>query len=110
MKYTIEGEVESVGEVQQISEKFKKADFALIVPDGKYPQLIPFQLTGQNTSIIDTLKAGDFVEVSFNLRGRRANNGKVYGSNDAWLVKVLKKGAVKVEPSLDAPDDSDVPF
>ena len=108
MKFTIEGEVEYVGAVQQISEKFKKAEFALHVPDGKYPQLIPFQLTGQNTSIIDTFKAGDFVEVSFNLRGRRANNGKVYGSNDAWLVKVLKAGVKQPEPEL-GPDD-DIPF
>ncbi len=42
----------------------------LEVEDGKYPQYITLQATGDKTSLLDGYKVGEEVEASFNLRGR----------------------------------------
>lgn len=105
--FWIEGEIESIGPVQQVSEKFKKAEFTLLVPDGKYPQLLVFQLSGKNTDKIGSFKVGDQATVSFNLRGRRTDSGRCFNTLDVWSVKVTKRSQKKAAPmpDLDANDD-----
>ncbi|TAF33499.1 MAG: DUF3127 domain-containing protein [Cytophagales bacterium] len=75
---------------QQVSEKFRKREFVLEVPDGQYSQHIKFQLTQDRCEVIDAFKENDTVRVSFNLRGRpyQSKTGEtVYFTNlEAWRV------------------------
>lgn len=48
---------------------------------------------------------GDEVLIAVNLRGREAN-GKFYGSNDAWHVKVTRSAGGPPPPT----DDDQLPF
>ncbi len=84
MKVT--GTIKLINAEQVISEKFRKREFVITTED-KYPQDILFQLTQNNTDLIDTIRVGEKVEVSYNLRGKEYN-GRYYVSLDAWQVSV----------------------
>ena len=70
-----------------------KRELWLDVPDGKYPQVVALECTGDGVSLLDGLHHGDEVRVSFNLRGRswtdKNGNEKVFNSLNAWKVDRL---------------------
>jgi len=53
-------------------------------------------------SMLDTVKRGDAVEVSFNVRGREFNR-RYYNTLDAW--KVERPGSKPTDTPLDTQDD-----
>ena len=88
--FSISGSVYHVGEEQSFSDKFKKRDLVIEVEDGNYKQIVKFQLINERCDLADKLRAGQDVEVSFNLQGREYNkDGKTsYFTNlTAWRVK-----------------------
>ena len=91
----LEGQIIHLGQVEQKSEKFRLR-IIVIKTDEKYPQEIPVQFTNTNVDKSDSLKLGDAVSVSCNLRGREYN-GKWYLSLDAWRVD-LKSAPQAVNP------------
>ena len=105
MKVT--GTIKLINAEQVISEKFRKREFVITTED-KYPQDILFQLTQNNTDLIDTIRVGEKVEVSYNLRGKEYN-GRYYVSLDAWQVSV-QQGTQVAKPvtyaDLSAPPES----
>lgn len=105
MKVT--GTIKLINAEQVISEKFRKREFVITTED-KYPQDILFQLTQNNTDLIDTIRVGEKVEVSYNLRGKEYN-GRYYVSLDAWQVSV-QQGTPVAKPvtyaDLSAPPES----
>lgn len=110
MAYEIKGTLHHIGETQQVSDRFCKREIVLLVPDGKYPQHVPLQLTGDRTSLADDLRIGDELRVTFNVRGRESNkNGQVrYWLNlDVW--KLERTGERSADHSRSAPSD-DLPF
>jgi hypothetical protein len=112
----IKGKIKSVGQTEQKSDKFAVRTFVLEI-EGKYPEVIEFQLINNNTFIIDTYKVGDEVDVNFNLKGRE-HNGRVYNSLQAWKIE----GEPKLSNNETAPtettpkttnqdkEDGDLPF
>ena len=113
MSFKTTGIVKLIQNEQVISDKFRKKDFVITTED-KYPQDILFTLTQNNTDLVDTIKVGEKVEVSFNLRGREWN-GKYFNTLEAWSVSV-QTSKVKAEPhsivnetQLEEIDDS-LPF
>ena len=93
MKVT--GTIKLINTEQVISEKFRKREFVITTED-RYPQDILFQLTQNNTDLIDTIRVGEKVEVSYNLRGKEYN-GRYYVSLDAWQVSI-QQGAPVAQP------------
>ena len=101
-----------------------KRELWLDVPDGKYPQVVALECTGDGVSLLDGLHHGDEVRVSFNLRGRswtdKNGNEKVFNSLNAW--KVDRLNASQSAPSSGGSGfpgefggrpgdvDSDIPF
>jgi hypothetical protein len=81
----IKGKIKSVGQTEQKSDKFAVRTFVVTI-EGKYPELIEFQLVNNNTLIIDPFSAGDEVDVHFNLKGREYK-GRVYNSLQAWKIE-----------------------
>jgi len=112
----ITGKIKSVGSTEQKSAKFAVRTFVVEL-DGKYPELIEFQLVNNNTLIIDPFKAGDDVDVHFNLKGREYN-GRVYNSLQAWKIEGESKiNNNETTPTETTPqttnqnkEDGDLPF
>lgn len=82
---TIKGAVKLINEVKVISDKFSVREFVITTPDAKYPQDIILSAVNDKMSILDSIRPGQEVEVSFNLRGREFN-GRYYNTLDAWKV------------------------
>jgi single-strand DNA-binding protein len=112
----IKGRIKSVGNTEQKSAKFAVRTFVVEI-EGKYPELIEFQLVNNNTIIVDPFKEGDEVDVHFNLKGREYN-GRVYNSLQAWKIEgESKSNNNESAPTENAPqttnqnkDESDLPF
>jgi single-stranded DNA-binding protein len=121
------GEVVFITPTTSVSDKFKKREVTLKSQD-EYPQYVTFQLTQDKCDLANNLKAGDAVEVSYNLRGRKweAQDGtiKYFNSIEAWTMSLSSStesnlrhispmSAVdKLRKTFDTTDESsdDLPF
>lgn len=118
MAYDIKGTLHHIGDVQQVTEKFKKREIVLLVPDGRYPQHVPLELTGDSVSLVDGMRCGEELRVTFNVRGRESR--KPDGSVRYWLSLNVWKLERTSEPQsrgagMDSPDQpnnntDDLPF
>lgn len=127
----IRGKVHEIGDVQQVTDTFKKRD--LIVQYAENPQFVEyirFEATQDRTALFDSLNVGDEVEVSFNLRGRPWTNRdgvtSYFNSLVAWRVAKVTAEPVQagqpgagsqpvappptVDISADDGKDDDLPF
>ncbi len=115
MAYELKGTVHRIGEVKQITEKFSKRELVVFVEDGKYPQTVSLEASGDRMALMNDLSVGDAVTVSFNLRGRETNkNGeaRVWNSLDIWKVErtsAAKTNSGGYDPSASTNTD-DLPF
>jgi hypothetical protein len=86
------GIIHKIFETVQVSEKFKKREFVLVIDHtSPYPQNVSFQLSQDKVSLIDGYKPGEEVTVSFNLRGREwtdpsSGETKYFNTIDAWKI------------------------
>jgi len=91
MAFDVVGKLHVAYETKQVSERFSKREFVVEVADGKYPQFVSFQLTGDRVSALDEFTVGDQVRVTFNLRGREWRNPqgevKYFNSLDVWKLE-----------------------
>ncbi len=111
----IRGKVHEIGEVQQVTDTFKKRD--LIVQYAENPQFVEyirFEATQDRTTLFDNLSVGDEVEVSFNLRGRPWTNRdgvtSYFNSLVAWRVaKVTTETVTSGAQSASSPQAFNAP-
>lgn len=121
----ITGKVHEVGQVQQVTDTFKKRD--LVIQYAENPQFveyIKFEATQDRVNIFDNLNAGDDVNVSFNLRGRPWTNKdgvtSYFNSLVAWRVtkgageqqapQYNTPAAAPVDISSKGGEEDDLPF
>jgi len=104
--YKLKGSIKVIGDTVQVTEKFSKREVVITVEDGKYPQHITLQATGDKVSLLDSCRVGQEVEASFNLRGREWQD-KHFNSLELWKIEVLAPAA-----PAHVPDNSedDLPF
>jgi hypothetical protein len=107
-EYKVKGSIKVYGETVQVTEKFSKREVVITVEDGKYPQHISLQATGDKTALLDGFKVGDEVEASFNLRGREWQD-KHFNSLELWKIDLLSAAAVAPAHVPDK-DGDDLPF
>ena len=85
------GKLRVIFDTKQVSERFTKREFVLELADGKYPQTVLFQLTGDRCASLDTFQVGDEVRLEFNLRGREwkspQGDTKYFNSLDVWRIE-----------------------
>ena len=124
--YEALGTVHAIFDTQQVTDSFKKREFAIEIQDGNYPQHVKFQVTQDKTAMLDNFQIGQQVRVLFNLRGReytRKNDGMkdYWTSLDAWRIERVDAGSgstagtdySQIAPSKTAgaqDDFDDVPF
>ncbi|AZI25028.1 DUF3127 domain-containing protein [Pedobacter sp. G11] len=120
----IKGKVHEVGATQQVSETFKKRDLIVEYAENPtYPEYIRFEALQDKTALLDTFKAGDEVEVFFNLRGRpwtdKTGKTSYFNSLVIWRINAIAGGApAAATPAYAAPvdvsntpgEDDDLPF
>ena len=120
----IKGKVHEVGATQQVSETFKKRDLIIEYAENPtYPEYIRFEALQDKTALLDSFKAGDEVEVFFNLRGRpwtdKSGKTSYFNSLVVWRINAVAANApAQGAPAYAAPvdvsntpgDDDDLPF
>lgn len=131
MAMEVTGKLRAIFETKKVSERFTKRELVLEIADGKYPQSVLFQLTGDRCANLDAFQVGDEVRIEFNLRGREwkspQGDVKYFNSLDVWRIEPARAASRSRRPSggsdpreLDvAPprmddvrpiDDGDLPF
>ncbi len=96
MSFDVQGRVHEIFDEVQVSEKFRKREFVLEIPDGSFTQHIKFQLTQDKCGVIDQFKIGDEVKVAFNLSGKpfTKNGTTMYFTNlQAWRIENAAAGS-----------------
>jgi len=83
--YEMEGTVKLLEDTQTFSSGFSKREFVLTNED-KYPQDVKFECTKDKIELLDKVKPGDKVKVSFNIRGNEYK-GRYYGNLQAWRIE-----------------------
>lgn len=121
----IKGKVHEVGALQQVSDTFKKRDLIVEYAENpSYPEYIRFEALQDKTALFDSLKPGDEIEVSFNLRGRPWTNKdgvtSYFNSLVVWRITALTNTAASaaapayappvVDLNTSAGEDDDLPF
>ena len=104
----IKGGIKLINDVKVISDKFSVREFIITIEDPKYPQDIIFQTVNDKMSILDNIKRGDAVEVSFKMRGREYG-GRYYNTLDAWNVQPINHKSQQASTQPIELDD-DLPF
>ena len=94
----IKGKVHEVSETTQVTDSLKKRELIVeYVENPQYPEYLKFEAIQDRCALLDNIKAGDDVEVFFNLKGRPwtdKTGKKVYfNSMQLWRVNVLSGGA-----------------
>lgn len=113
MGYKASGKIEKIFDTEQKSASFQAREFVIEVADGKYPQLVKFQLVQDKCELADDYAEGDVVTVDFDLRGREWN-GKYFTNLQAWRMTRGEHGDDNGDPgpqNQGVPDfDEDIPF
>jgi hypothetical protein len=126
------GKVHKVGATVQVTETVKKRELIVEIADNpQYPEYVKFEAIQDRCGIMDAIKVGDEVLVSFNLKGRPwtdKTGAEVY-FNTLQVWKIERYGRIPAQntanndpgayappaynppPAISgAPDGDDLPF
>ena len=85
MGYQATGRLHKIFDTEKKSESFSARDFVIEIEDGRFPQLVKFQLVQDKCALIDDYSEGDEINVEFDLRGREWND-KYFTNLNAWRI------------------------
>ena len=107
--YKLKGSIKAIGDTVQVTDKFSKREVVITVEDGKYPQHITLQATGDRVSLLDGCRVGEEVEASFNLRGREWQD-KHFNSLELWKIEMLALAPAPAPAHVPDNPSDDLPF
>lgn len=111
----IKGKLHEIAPTQQVTDSMKKREVIVeYIENPQYPEYLKFEAIQDKTSLLDSFKVGDNVEVFFNLRGRpwTDKTGKKTYFNSLQLWKIVKLDG-NTQPEYASPvddDDDQLPF
>lgn len=85
MAYDLTGKIKLVQEAKTFDSGFTKREMVVTVEDGKYPQEINIEFVQDKTSLLDNLRVGQEVTVTFDIRGREYN-GRYFNNLQGWKI------------------------
>ena len=117
MAYDLTGKVKVLQEPQTFASGFTKREFVVTVEDGRYPQDICLECVQDKVKLLDDLKEGQTVTVTFDIRGREYN-GRYFNNLQAWKIEAGSQNddadddRPPVPGDVEAPADfeDDIPF
>lgn len=115
MSLELTGKVKVINETQTFDSGFTKREF-VITTNEQYPQDVKFEIIKDKVQLLNSVKVGDNVQVSFNVRGSFYEPKNAYYVNlQAWrLNKVSDEPVDNSEPVaagvLTKIDEDDLPF
>jgi hypothetical protein len=83
--YELSGTVKKVFEEKTFGSGFNVREFVVTTEADKYPQDICLQCVKEKVEMVDKLKEGDKVKVSFDLRGREYQD-RYFVNLNAWKI------------------------
>ena len=92
MSFELTGKLIVKEDTVNISDKFKKREFVIDVPNERNPEwndMVKFQTTQDRVDLIEPFNIGDELKVAFNIRGKKwERDGRVnYFTNlEAWRI------------------------
>jgi len=118
MGYQATGRLHKIFDTEKKSDSFSARDFVIEIEDGRFPQMIKFQLVQDKCALIDDYSEGDEINVEFDLRGREWND-KYFTNLNAWRIGSAEssgkskdeQAAIPNEPiPADNDFDDEIPF
>lgn len=85
MAYEISGTIKVIFDTQTFPSGFSKREFVITTQD-KFPQDVKLECLKDKASMLDNLKEGQSVKVSFDINGREYN-GRYFVNLSAWRVE-----------------------
>ncbi len=83
--YELSGTVKKIFEEKTFSSGFNVREFVVTTEADKFPQDICLQCVKEKVEMVNKLKEGDKVKVSFDLRGREYQ-GRYFVNLNAWKI------------------------
>lgn len=115
----VNGTIVHIANVQVISDKFSKQEFVVETTDDTYPQKILLQCVNDKLEKLESVKVGDQVEASINLRGREwvSPEGvvKYFNTISCWNLVLVNSEFVENEEEIppaeiEEEETNDLPF
>ena len=115
--YELNGTVKVILEEKTFGSGFNVREFVITTEADKYPQDICLQCVKEKVEMVNQLKVGDSVKVSFDLRGREYQD-RYFVNLNAWKIEASGKSsdqsnASESPPPFDPADeilDEEPPF
>jgi hypothetical protein len=96
--------LQPVSGLSKAGNEWKKQEFVIDTSEDQYPKQICFTLFNDKLNLLDGLKPGTEVNVSFSVESREFN-GKWYHNINAWKVDPLSREAPANFPPEYLPGD-----
>ena len=84
--YELSGKIKEIFEEKTFGSGFNVREFVVTTDADKYPQDICLQCVKEKVEMVNKLKTGDKVKVSFDLRGREYQ-GRYFVNLNAWKIE-----------------------
>ncbi len=115
---TLSGKLLEIFQTKNITDKFKKREFVVeYAENANYPQTISMEMQQDNCNALDKFSNGDYVEVTFDLRGRKwvspQGDTKYFNTLVAWKISKASGSSDDSgteEVHIDPQDPNDLPF
>jgi translation initiation factor IF-3 len=113
---TLQGNIKRILPEQVVSEKFKKREVHVEIPDPQFSQVVSIEFTQDKTSLLDNFAEGQQVEIAINLRGREWTNPqgeiKVFNTLQGWKINSMDvaQAATAAPAQVEETTDDDLPW
>lgn len=109
MNLQVTGKLVSIGDTQQVTDKFKKREFVIemieSINGNDYTNYGKFQTVQTKCDVLDRYRIGDNVCVSFNIKGtsytdKKDGQTKYITNLDAWKVETAQATAQQPQSAV----------
>lgn len=84
--FELTGTLKVLEDLQTFASGFTKREFVIEIPDGKYPQMVKFEVVRDKINQLDQVSIGDELKVTFDVRGNEYK-GRYYVNLNAWKIE-----------------------
>ena len=108
------GKVILVGNTEEVGQNGFTKRMVVVETAEQYPQKLAIDFVKDKTSVLDSYKVGDNVNVSINLRGSEYN-GRYFVNLQGWKISKTEQSVNNIEVKepvsvVPDPDDTGLPF